>query len=174
MRKLIVAVSVIVLLAAAEGLVRRLLSVTSKGGSMEKRLLVLAVLGVCLPLGAQNPPAAQKKTWLCGPGGLDFQIIRGDEYGNVTKGFTKDQAEWFQKKMAKKYPKVCYNPDGALISFTFGIVGVSRHSGTQSVEGSTSVYVPGSSAPDMMITGIPGAISRSLTPRATPFSSGRT
>jgi hypothetical protein len=91
---------------------------------MKKFVFLLGLMAFAIPC------MSQQKT-ICSPGDLDFKVIQGDQFGNLTAGFTSDQAKWFEQYTAKTYPKLkfCYNPD-ALISFSIGIISITRRPGT--------------------------------------------
>jgi len=40
---------------------------------------------------------------------VTFSVVRKDSVGNLLTGFRPETKEWFQKKMAKKFPDVCYS-----------------------------------------------------------------
>jgi hypothetical protein len=42
-----------------------------------------------------------------------FAVVRKDEAGDLLNGFRPKTLEWFEKKMVKKYPGVCYSEDAA-------------------------------------------------------------
>jgi hypothetical protein len=44
---------------------------------------------------------------------VTFAVVRKDEAGDLLNGFQPKTLEWFQKKMVKKYPSVCYSDDPA-------------------------------------------------------------
>jgi hypothetical protein len=44
---------------------------------------------------------------------VTFAVVRKDEAGDLLNGFRPKTLEWFEKKMVKKYPGVCYSEDAA-------------------------------------------------------------
>jgi hypothetical protein len=61
--------------------------------------LLLAIAFVALPSDAQSTHG------ICS---IKFSIAERDSLGNVNVGFSPDGQKWFEKKIAKKYPSVCY------------------------------------------------------------------
>ncbi len=54
---------------------------------------------------ATLPSPAQKKTVPCT---IKFSFAQRDPLGNVDVGFSPDDQHWFEKKVLKQYPNVCY------------------------------------------------------------------
>ncbi len=75
---------------------------------MKTLLVVACLLGSCWAQPAQ-------------PCKVTFAVVRKDDAGDLINGFRPKTLEWFQKKMAKKYPAVCYSdePDSSEIVLFF-------------------------------------------------------
>lgn len=71
---------------------------------------------------------------------VTFSVATEDTLSNVKQGLSKKDAEWFQKKIHKKYPDVCYAQPGSGASvFFFIIVTPDAYHGTR-VETTTSTH----------------------------------
>ncbi len=96
--------------------------------TVRRGALILLAAFACA-LGAQTPKPPR-----CS---ITFSVVRRDLLGNVDRGLTKDQAKWFKKSLAKKYPDVCYEPDGSgTLTFTITQTPAVYH-GTRTVSEST-------------------------------------
>jgi hypothetical protein len=54
--------------------------------------------------------------------GVTFSVVKQDVLKNVTQGLSKNDEKWFTKKLAKKYPDVCYAAPSTSVPFVFLIV----------------------------------------------------
>lgn len=50
---------------------------------------------------------------------IHFSILTVDELRNVDHGFTKSELKWYNDKLRKKFPDICYAPPGAPSEVTF-------------------------------------------------------
>jgi len=62
----------------------------------------------------------------------NFTVVWKDQLNNVRQGLSADDLKWFQKKMAKKYPGVCYSDPSPSVPLTFFI---SEVPGTKVIDG---------------------------------------
>src|SRR5271157_2744856 len=72
----------------------------------------LAAFYVLLVTGA----SAQTK-----PSCTSFTVVTQDKLNNVKQGLSTDDVKWFQKKVAKKYPSVCYADPAPTVAIVFYI-----------------------------------------------------
>lgn len=71
---------------------------------------------------------------------VTFSVVSQDTLKNVTQGLPPKDAEWFQKKIEKKYPDVCYAAPNPGVSVVFYIdVTPAIYHGTR-VETDTSTH----------------------------------
>jgi len=69
------------------------------GGSMNFRLAcAIAVLVAACPAQAPSKHCA-----------VTFSVVRHDTLGNTDVGLSKEDAKWYAKNLAKKYPDICYS-----------------------------------------------------------------
>lgn len=73
---------------------------------MNRSIVTISItLGfVCLSVPAQEAQT-QKTTVPCS---IKFSLAERDALGNINIGFSSDGQKWFEKKLSKKYPNVCY------------------------------------------------------------------
>lgn len=71
-----------------------------------------------------------------------FSVVWKDPLNNVKQGFSPDDLKWFQKKMTKKYPDVCYDSGAAPVVFYVAAKGSTYH-GTRVVSSTNSNPVNG-------------------------------
>jgi hypothetical protein len=50
-----------------------------------------------------------------------FTVVREDALKNLTQGLSRKQAEWYEKKIQKKYPDVCYVDPAPYVRLVFFI-----------------------------------------------------
>jgi hypothetical protein len=50
---------------------------------------------------------------------VKFSVVRMDDLNNVEQGFSPKTLDWFEKKMAKKHPGLCYDPGAAPVVLFF-------------------------------------------------------
>lgn len=50
-----------------------------------------------------------------------FTVVREDHLKNITQGLSEKDARWFEKKIEKKYPDVCYVAPAPSVSLVFFI-----------------------------------------------------
>ncbi|HEV2416543.1 MAG TPA: hypothetical protein VGX94_01945 [Terriglobia bacterium] len=89
-------------------------------------------LWLCLFLPLLATPAVAKKRTPQATCETQFTIVREDALKNLTQGLSRKQAEWYEKKIQKKYPDVCYvdpAPDVPLVFFISETIAV--YHGTQ-------------------------------------------
>lgn len=72
-----------------------------------------------LLLGLLAMPAWAKKGEPLAPCPTKFTVIQEDTLKNITQGLSKKQVEWFDKKIEKKYPDVCYVAPGPDVHLVF-------------------------------------------------------
>lgn len=92
----------------AEGQIRRLFVANSgysqhvekKGRITPAMRYLVALLFMCASGVCQDFIPACKVT---------FSVVRQDSAGAMISGFRPELKQWFEKKMAKKYPEVCYS-----------------------------------------------------------------
>jgi len=70
---------------------------------------------------------------------VTFSVVRKDSAGDLLTGFRLETRDWFQKKMAKKYPDVCYSESetGVVLFFSASPAvfhGVHTYSNTQTTQ----------------------------------------
>lgn len=70
-------------------------------------LLLLSGVGVC-----QKAPTFNGCK-------LTFAVARIDDLGNTLPNFRQETAEWFQKKIAVKYPEICYTEKDSDVVMVF-------------------------------------------------------
>jgi len=63
---------------------------------------------------------------------LNFSVVWTDQLNNTRQGLSADDLKWFQKKMAKKYPDVCYSDPSPSVPLVFFI---SQAPGTRVIDG---------------------------------------
>ncbi|MGA2435467.1 MAG: hypothetical protein ABSG25_09290 [Bryobacteraceae bacterium] len=69
-----------------------------------------------------------------------FTVVVKDTLDNIKQGLTAEDAKWFEKALAKKYPDVCYVPPSSTVPLIFYItVTPATYHGTR-VVGSTSTH----------------------------------
>ncbi len=79
---------------------------------MSKTGVLLSLVFIAVPaLANQQKPPASCKT--------KFTVVREDALQNVTQGLPPKDVEWFQKKIQKKYPEVCYAAPGPDVPLVF-------------------------------------------------------
>lgn len=74
--------------------------------------LLIAIVFVGLPSCAQSTD---------GPCSIKFSLAERDTLGNVNVGFSLDGQKWFEKKVSKRYPNVCYTEQKPNIGIWFYI-----------------------------------------------------
>lgn len=77
---------------------------------------LVAVLFVVLHLTFAPGSSAQTR-----PSCTSFTVVTQDKLGNVKQGLSPDDVSWFQKKVAKKYPSVCYTEPAPTVAIVFYI-----------------------------------------------------
>jgi len=88
---------------------------------------VLSIL-LILSLSASNA-IAQSRT-AC----TYFTVVLQDRLDNITNGLSEADQNWFQKKIAKKYPRACYADPGPAVPVVFSIrVTPAVYHGTRTV-----------------------------------------
>jgi len=63
---------------------------------------------------------------------VSFSVVWKDQLNNTRQGLSASDLIWFQKKMAKKYPDVCYLEPSAPLHLVFSI---SEVPGTKMIDG---------------------------------------
>ena len=97
---------------------------------MVVRRLVLLFAFASLSCGAQSSKCINH-----------FSVVRFDPAGHPTFGLTPDELKWYQDKLQKKYPSICYDAEGhGNVRVILG-VSVSERSGTQRVDSTQNVPV---------------------------------
>lgn len=111
-----------------------------------------------------------------------FSVVWKDQLGNIRQGLSAKDADWFQKKVAKKFPDVCYVSPTAtppLVLYITVSTGhysgtrIDRHSETHSVPTSGTVRdaTPGSDTYGQKIGEIEGETEVTTTStQAVPVS----
>ena len=62
------------------------------------------------------PTQAQEKTPPCK---VRFSVVTEDALKNITQGLSEKDAQWFEKKIEKKYPDVCYTAPSPNVPLVF-------------------------------------------------------
>jgi hypothetical protein len=52
---------------------------------------------------------------------IPFTVVSKDTLGNIKQGLSAENAKWFQSKVAKKYPNVCYAEPSPTVAVIFYI-----------------------------------------------------
>jgi hypothetical protein len=63
---------------------------------------------------------------------VNFSVVWKDKLDNVRQGLSAADLKWFQKKLAKKYPGVCYSDPSPSVALMFFI---SEVPGTRVIDG---------------------------------------
>ena len=99
---------------------------------------LIAALFVSLHLMVALSSSAQTKS-SCTP----FTVVTQDKLGNVKQGLSTDNLKWFQKKVATKYPGVCYAEPAPTVAIVFYItVTPDVYHGTRVVENTSTQSNP--------------------------------
>lgn len=80
------------------------------------KLLMTTALGMSLIAAS----ALARKPKAVAPCQVSFSVVMKDNLGNLTQGLPRKGVNWYQKKVEKKYPDVCYTapaPDVRLVFF---------------------------------------------------------
>jgi hypothetical protein len=110
---------------------------------------------------------------------VTFSVVTKDALNNYTQGLSPKAREWFQKKMTKKYPDVCYSEDAVPVVLFFSSKPAVHHgvrtystTTTQSnpVQGTVTDANPGSSTYGQQIGQVNGTVETSSTmEHAVPY-----
>lgn len=72
-----------------------------------------------------------------------FSVVAVDKLKNVTQGLPDKDAQWFQKKIEKQYPDVCYAPPAPDVPIVFLItVAPAEYNGTRIVRNESTQENP--------------------------------
>ena len=77
---------------------------------------VIAVFLIFLPL-----PLLAEKHQPVVPCQTKFSVVLQDHLNNISEGLPEKQANWFKKKIERKYPDVCYVPPSPDVAVVFYI-----------------------------------------------------
>jgi len=103
---------------------------------------------------------------------VKFSAVYKDDLNNVQQGFGPKTLEWYEKKMTKKYPDVCYDPGPAPVVLFFSsrpavYHGVKKYSTTTTqdnpVHGTVTDNSPGSSTYGQEVGEVNGTVESSTT-----------
>jgi hypothetical protein len=106
---------------------------TLSGGKGMKRGLTILILfcATALAAAAKDSPAIPCQVY--------FNVISQDRLKNVSQGLSAENAEWFQKKMEKKYPGACYAKPAQSAPIVFFItITPDTYHGTRIVDNTSS------------------------------------
>ena len=53
---------------------------------------------------------------------VSFSVVKQDTLKNITQGLSANDEKWFHKKLAKKYPDICYAAPSLSVPFVFLII----------------------------------------------------
>ena len=98
-----------------------------------KRGLVILILfcAAALAAAAKDNPAIPCQVY--------FNVVTQDRLKNVSQGLSAENAEWFQKKIEKKYPGACYAKPAQLAPIAFFItITPDTYHGTRIVDNTSS------------------------------------
>ena len=72
-----------------------------------------------------------------------FTVVTQDKLGNIKEGLSPDDVNWFQKKVATKYPGVCYVYPAPTVAIVFYItVTPDTYHGTRVVQNTSTQTTP--------------------------------
>lgn len=110
---------------------------------------------------------------------VTFDVVTKDDLNNYKQGLSPKAHEWFQKKMRKKYPDICYSQDAVPIVLFFSAKPATYHgvhtystTTTQSnpVQGTVTDTTPGSPTYGQEVGQVSGSIdTTSTTEHAVPY-----
>lgn len=82
---------------------------------------ILTVLLALIPTLLASPAWAKKQKAVAAACQTKFSVVREDHLKNISQGLSKKDIKWFQKKIEKKYPDVCYVPPAPDVPLVFFI-----------------------------------------------------
>lgn len=77
------------------------------------------ILTLLIAIAFEGLPSCAQST--DGPCSIKFSLVERDTLGNVNVGFSPDGQKWFEKKVSKRYPNVCYTEQKPNIGIWFYI-----------------------------------------------------
>lgn len=96
---------------------------------MKTELFVLVIFA------SFNTPFVSEASAQGKPACTNFTVVTQDNLNNINEGLSADDAKWFQKKIAKKYPGACYAVPASTVPVLFRIVPTPAvYHGTQVVQ----------------------------------------
>jgi hypothetical protein len=103
---------------------------------MKRGLTILILLcAAVLAASAKDKPAIPCQVY--------FNVVTQDRLKNVSQGLSAENAEWFQKKMTKKYPGACYAEPTHLAPVVFFItIKPDTYHGTRIVNNTSTASNP--------------------------------
>jgi hypothetical protein len=102
---------------------------------------------------------------------IHFSVVWKDQLNNIKQGLSPNDTKWFQKKIAKKYPGICYDSGAAPVVF-FVSTKLSTYQGTQVVTSAHSNPVDGTiTDPNGNMSTVRGT-EDTRTQTAVPYSVG--
>jgi hypothetical protein len=109
------------------------------GGCTMRMKVVAAMIAVlacslCAPAKTKQADTSCKTT---------FSVVTRDELGNLKQGLSEKQLNEIAKKLAKKYPAVCYVPPAPTVSLVFLVtISTATYHGTRTETNTSSPDVP--------------------------------
>ena len=100
-----------------------------------------------------------------------FTVVTQDTLNNIKQGLSTNNVKWFQKKLAKKYPGVCYANPAPSVPIVFYItITPDTYHGTRIVRGTESNPVSGTITDDNGDTSQVSGTVETTSTTAVPYS----
>ena len=102
---------------------------------------------------------------------VTFSVVAKDDLNNIRQGFSPKTLEWYQKKMTKKYPDICYTPAASPVVMFFSATPATYHgvrtlSTDNPVKGSVTDSNPSSPTYGQKVGEVSGSVE---TSSAVPY-----